>query len=90
MAVILVAPEDDSMARVEEGDTGAIPFCPLPRRTLIRKLIVEGSDELASQVYRRLCADRLTGFGDSSEDAPSWTAIARRAKIEGLLDREAD
>jgi hypothetical protein len=88
MAVTLIAEDGELTARNADGVAGAMPYCPLPC-TLIRKLIIEGSDELALEVYRRLCADRLSRFGDPSSGAPSWTAIARAAEIEGLFEWRA-
>jgi CheY-like chemotaxis protein len=60
------------------------------QRELVRRLIVEGPDRLASHVYRRLCADRqrVVGAIRGSADVLSWKQIAEWAKLEGLLDTE--
>lgn len=58
------------------------------QQDLIRRLIVEGPDTLALQVYRRLCADRTRMKSPRSADAMTWTEITEWAKREGLLDAE--
>jgi len=60
------------------------------RDEIIRRLIVEGPDRLAVQIYRRYTADRRGTRHLEGEDVPSWTEIAASAKLAGLLDdREA-
>lgn len=57
------------------------------QRELIFRLIAEGSDSLAFNISRRLCADRARTKGPAA-DAPTWAEIAERGKREGLLDAE--
>lgn len=55
--------------------------------TIIRKLIMRGSDDLVEALYRRLTADRLTWPYARWPDAPAktWRDLAERALAERAL-----
>lgn len=56
------------------------------RRELIRRLIIEGPDALALQIYRRLDVDRMQCRPLAPGGPPTWAEIAEWAEREGLLD----
>jgi hypothetical protein len=62
----------------------------MDRVDIIRKLIVNGSDELVQAVYERMCADRVVeapGVRAPAGGAPSttWRELAWRAVADGTL-----
>lgn len=55
-------------------------------RELIRRLIIEGPDALALQIYRRLDVDRMKCRPLAPGGPPTWPEIAEWAEREGLMD----
>ncbi len=58
------------------------------RHNTITRLIAQGPDRLASQVYRRLCADRAPTAGSGQPRPLGWPEIARWSLLEGLVNEE--
>lgn len=78
---------DTALASRQEPDAAAYRRARESQRELIFRLIVEGSDSLAFNISRRLCADRAR-MKSPAADALTWAEIAEWAKQERLLNPE--
>lgn len=58
------------------------------RHGTITRLIAQGPDRLASQVYRRLCVDRTPAARGNDPEPLDWPEIARWSLLEGLVSAE--
>jgi len=60
------------------------------RAELIQRLIADGPDWLAMDLYRCIAADRVEGKGRPPTTARTWAEIAFKAMREGLVDNVQD
>jgi DNA-binding response OmpR family regulator len=79
---------DDILATREQPDAEALCLDRERQGSLVRRLLVEGSDPLVLHIARRVCDDRTGARNSNRADAFTWAEIADWGRREGLLDAE--